>query len=152
MKKGFSLITAIIFIVLVATIGAVAISLSSTSSKQTSDLYLKAQAELLAYGATEYAILAIHAHDISAGNCVNQINATYPNANDPLFDINITIGYFGRKLPATTTNNINDCNVLNNSVQNPDSNLTVMIDTFVQSHNGVATEPIRFHKRTLQRP
>lgn len=149
MKKGFTLITAIIFMVLIATIGAIAVSMSTFTAKQTSDTYLKTQAELLAMSATEYAILAIHGHDILVnGNCVNQINATYPNANSPLFDINVTIFYFGKNLPVYPK-----CNILgDNNIVDTDSGLTVMIDTFVQSHNGVATEPIRFHKRTLQRP
>lgn len=153
MKKGFSLITAIIFIVLAATLGALALSLSSVNVKQTSDLYLKTQAELLGQSATEYALLAISAHNIAtANNCLNQINANYPNGTNPTFDINITIKYLGRGLPGGTTGGTPDCNILSNSVQNGDSNLTVLIDTFVSTHAGVATEPIRFHRRTLQKP
>lgn len=148
MKKGFSLITAIIFILLVATLGALALSLSSQGSKQTGDLYLKTQAELLARSATEYALLAISAHEINATNgCVNQINALYPNANNPLFDINVTINYLGRGLPAAPV-----CNILSNAVQESESNITVLLDTFVQTHDGVSTEPIRFYRRTLQKP
>ena len=59
MRKGFSLITAIIFIVLVATIAALALSFSTFSTKQTSDLFLREQAELLVQSGTEYALLAI---------------------------------------------------------------------------------------------
>lgn len=153
MTRGFSLITAIIFIVLVATFGALALSLSSLNVKQTSDLYLKAQAELLAQSATEYALLAISAHNIAAtNNCLNQINATYPNGTNPTFNINITIKYLGRGLPVGTTEGAPNCNILSNNIQNNDSNITVLIDTFVTTHEGIATEPIRFHRRTLQKP
>lgn len=144
MKKGFSLITAIIFILLVATLGALALSLSAQSAKQTGDLYLKTQAELLARSATEYALLAISAHEINATTgCLNEINATYGNPN--MFNINVDIKYFGRGLPVA-------CDTLANNVQERESNITVMIDTYVEANNTISSEPIRFHRRTLQRP
>ncbi len=147
MKKGFTLLTAIVFIVLVATISMLALSLSSTTVKQTSDLYLKAQAELLLQSGTEFAILAISGHEINAtnNNCLNQINARFPDNASPIFDINMTIHYLGSGLPAT-------CNILSNTVATADSNLTVIIDTTVSSVAGVTTEPIRLHRRTLQKP
>jgi len=150
MRKGFSLITALVFMILVATLGALALSLSTTSVKQTSDLYLREQAELLALSATEYAILAISAHDFTGtGNCLNTINSTYTqDGTTTLFDINITLYYLGNGLPA-------NCNTLTNNLNNidtNDSNRTVMIDTIVSSANGIASEPIRYHRRTIQKP
>ena len=145
MRKGFTLITAIIFIVLVASIAALSLSFSSFSTKQTTDLYLKEQAELLVQSGTEFALLAISGHDINAtSNCINAINAPYPTAAAPQFDINITINYMGSGLPA-------GCNILSNAVVTADSNVTVIIDTIVTDHN-VSTEPIRLHRRTIQKP
>lgn len=148
MRKGFSLITALVFMILVATLGALALSLSTTSVKQTSDLYLREQAELLALSATEYALLAISAHDFSA-NCLNTINSTYTqDGTTTLFDINISLYYLGNGLPAncsTLTNNLNN-------IDTNDSNRTVIIDTIVTSANGTTTEPIRYHRRTIQKP
>ena len=151
MRKGFSLLTAIIFIVLVATIAALSLSLSSSSAKQTSDIFLREQAELLLQSATEYALLAISAHDINATNtCLNTINMNYPDAAAPMFDINISINYLGVNLPAT-------CQTLSgntNNIVTSDSNVTVIIDTIVQTNTNTAmtTEPIRLHRRTLQKP
>ena len=146
MRKGFSLITAIIFIVLVATIAALALSFSTFSTKQTSDLFLREQAELLVQSGTEYALLAISGHDINTTNgCLNAINAQYPQAGAAaIFDINITINYMGSGLPA-------GCNILSNTVATSDSNMTVIIDTIVTDHN-LSTEPIRLHRRTIQKP
>ncbi|MBE0496891.1 MAG: type II secretion system protein [Campylobacterales bacterium] len=143
MRRGFSMITAIIFIVLVATLGALALSLSTQTTKQTTDLFLREQGELLAQSATEFALLAFSAHEINATNgCLQQINAQYPQAGaNALFDINITLRYLGSGLPAA-------CN--ETSVTTTDSNLTLIIDTIVTST--VSTEPIRFHRRTLQKP
>jgi type II secretory pathway pseudopilin PulG len=148
MRKGFSLITALVFMILVATLGALALSLSTSSVKQTSDLYLREQAELLALSATEYALLAISAHDFTA-NCLNTINSTYTqDGTTTLFDINITLYYLGNGLPA-------NCSTLTNNLTNidtNDSNRTVIIDTIVSSANGITSEPIRYHRRTIQKP
>lgn len=157
MRRGFSLITAIMFIVLVATLGAMALSFSSQTSKQTSDIYLKSQAELLVRSATEFALLAISAHHINAANgCLNRINAVYPNTANPLFDININIRYFGRATASTeskpTLPTAATCNLAADGVQHPDIQRMAMIDVFVSTVNNVATEPIRIHRRTLQKP
>jgi type II secretory pathway pseudopilin PulG len=145
MKKGFTLITAIVFIVLIATIAALALSFASFSTKQTSDLYLREQAELLLQSSTEFALLAISGHDIAGTNtCLNTLNISYPTVAAPLFDIDISIGYIGNGLPA-------GCNTLNNNISTADSNVTVIIDTIVTDHN-VSSEPIRLHRRTIQKP
>lgn len=140
MRKGFSLLTAILFLVLVATISVLALSLSTQSAKQTTDIFLKTQAEILAKSSTEYALLAMSGHDYST-NCLNNINATYNN----MFDINISIQYIGSGLPA-------GCNKLGNDIVTDDSNRTVIIDTVVSTQANVAQEPIRIHRRTIQKP
>ena len=146
MRRGFTLITAILLILLISTIAMLSLSLSSLTTKQTSDIYLREQAELLLQSATEYALLAISGRDIATNGCINTINAQYPQAGaNALFDINISLSYLGNGLP-------NTCNRLDNNVSNLDSNVTVMIDTVVTSANSVSTEPIRLHRRTLQKP
>jgi len=147
MRRGFTLITAILFMVLVATIAALALTFSSFSTKQTTDLYLREQAELLLQSGTEFALLAISGHDINAtGTCVNTINTQYipKTGANPLFNIDITINYMGRGLPG-------GCNILSNAVDTNDSNITVIIDTIVEDNN-ISTEPIRLHRRTIQKP
>lgn len=154
MRRGFSLITAIVFIVLIATIGALALSFSTLNVKQTSDTYLREQAELLVQSGTEYALLAISAHEINATNgCLNTINAQFPNTATPLFDINISINYLGIGLPAR--NAPNPCQKFSESnITTIDSNVTVIIDTIVEltPGNNISTEPIRLHRRTIQKP
>lgn len=149
MRKGFTLITAIIFIVLVSTIAALALSFSTFSVKQTNDLYLREQAELLVQSGTEFALLAISGHTINTTNgCINSINAQYPQTDTAaMFDINITVNYLGSGIPVS-------CNRLSNSVATTDSNLTVIIDTIVETtaDNNISTEPIRLHRRTIQKP
>ena len=68
MKKGFSLIMAIFFVILIATLGMMSMSLSSKMVKQSSDIYLKEQAELYAMSATSLAVLAMQGTDYNI-NC-----------------------------------------------------------------------------------
>ena len=148
MRRGFTMVTAIIFVILVASLGALALSFSSFTVKQTSDVYLREQADLLLQSGTEFALLAISGHDIHAtGDCVNAINGHFPDNVSPMFDINISISYLGNGLP-------NGCHLLANNVDTNDSNVTVIIDTIVStnSDNNISSEPIRLHRRTIQKP
>ncbi len=140
MRKGFSLLIAIVFLVLIATISAISLSLSIQTVKQTSDLLLKSQAELLLRSGTEYAMLAMSGHDYS-GNCLENVNMTYNN----MFDINVSIMYIGNGLPT-------GCSTLANDINTSESNRTVIIDTFVTTTNDIALEPLRLHRRTIQKP
>ena len=139
MRKGFSLLTAIVFLVLIATIAALSISLSTQSAKQTGDVKLKSQAELLLRSGTEYALLAISG---APNGCLKQVNMTY----DSMFDINASIMYIGNGLSDP------NCIQLGSDINTSESNRTVIIDTVVTTKEGIITEPIRLHRRTIQKP
>ena len=94
MKKGFSLILAIIFILLVAIIGALSMAISSSSAKTSVNLFIHEQAKLLADGAAEYAIMKVQQNDFTA-TCVDEIEINYPNDTNPTFRANISITYIG---------------------------------------------------------
>ncbi len=146
MRKGFSLLTAVVFLVVIATISMLALSLSTESAKSTTDGYLKAQAELLAKSGTEFALLAMSGHDYINHGCLNSIDIKYPvNTTNYTHDINITIHYIGNGLPA-------GCNTYANNIATPDSNRTVIIDTIVTTNPTITTEQIRLHRRTIQKP
>ncbi|WP_458699553.1 type II secretion system protein [Sulfurospirillum sp. 1307] len=140
MRKGFSLITAVIFLVTIATLGALALSISTLSVKKSTDNFLYQQANLLVDSGINYALLAMSGHDYNT-SCLNQVNMTYNNT----FDINVTIHYIGNGLPS-------GCNTLDDNLSTADSNRTVILDTFVSVKDGIVTEPIRVHRRTLQKP
>ena len=93
MKKGFSLILAIIFILLVASIGALSMAISSSSAKTSVNLFIHEQAKLLADGAAEYAIMTVQQN--FATTCVDEIEINYPNEDSPTFKANISITYIG---------------------------------------------------------
>jgi hypothetical protein len=145
MRRGFGLITAIIILVAVSTLMTLMIGLSSNSVKVTMDLYLKEQAELLARSATEYTLLAISGHENNA-SCVEHVNISYP-AGAPTHEANVTIWYLGNGIPNCTNH------ILANNLATDESNLTVIIDTVVSvSADLNLSEPIRVHRRTIQKP
>nr|WP_321318149.1 hypothetical protein [uncultured Campylobacter sp.] len=106
MKKGFSLILAIIFILLIASIGTLSMSISSSNAKTSINLFIHEQAKLLADGAAEYAIMKVQQNDFAA-TCVDEIEINYPNDTSPTFKANISITYIGdRTTIAHCTNKI----------------------------------------------
>ena len=139
MRQGFSLLLAIIVMITIATLMAFMISLTSTTAKQTSDIYASEQTKLLARSATELALLAISAHNNSA-NCIENINFTY----ETNYDVNMSLYYIGNGLPC------NPAHLLANNISAPESNGTVIIDTYVTFKG--SSEPIRYHRRTIQKP
>ena len=146
MRRGFSLMTAIIIMMTVSLLMTMMVSLSGVTVKTTTDLYLKEQAELLARSATEYALLAVSGHD-NHQSCIEDINIRYPSAANPTHEMNVSIWYMGSGLPGSCTH------ILDDNLSTDDSNMTAIVDVIVtvdQNNTGI-TEPIRLHRRTLQK-
>ncbi len=139
MRPAFTLLSAIFLMVLIAVLLMLSLSLSSQTVKQTGDLYLREQAQLLAKSSTEFALLAISGHN-NKTNCINSISLSYQN-----FSINMRLRYLGSGLPAA-------CNTLGAPIVTKESNGTVMIDTIVSYTDPVTSEQVRFHRRTMQKP
>ena len=146
MRRGFTLIAAIFFVVIASSICMLALSIASTSVKQNSEIYLREQSELVARAATEYAMLAIISNDFSTtclGNQSENASEDNPISGEfgDLFTFKVFVKYFGDMgicsgdaMAATGTNQG-----------------TIMLDVFVSSKPGKASNPINFHKRTLQK-
>lgn len=147
-RRGIALITAIAFLLIVATLMAIMVSMTTLTTKRGADLYFQEQAHLLAKSATEFALLAISGHDIVGnGDCVNTIDIEYPRTN-PFYNVDTTIRYYGNGLPASP-----NCNVLDNTIVTPETNGTIMIDVVVTLDPSAGmSEPVRFHRRTIQKP
>lgn len=152
------MIMAIIMILVLGGIMAAVISMTSQTTKRTTDVYLHEQAVLLTRSATEYAMLAVSGHDhVTLNNCINRIDAQYPAAGaGAMFDINITLQYIG--FGSTTGNDaiggINEtaCSDFIDVIQTPDSNGSILMDVIVTSSPNLnLTEPIRYHRRTMQK-
>ena len=134
MKKSFAMLFAIIFLVVLGTVGTLMMYFASFTVKQTTDNYLVTQGELYAKSATEFAIQALEARDFKNDGCINKIDI-----NTSLYDINMTFHYFLTDCPT-------DCNC--SKIVTKESNGTVMINTYVKSK----VNNIRYFKQTLQKP
>jgi len=164
MRSGMAMIMAIAFLVIIAGMMAVMMSMTSLTTARTEQMYFKEQAQLLARSATEFALLAISGHNrLGNASCVNQINSQFPvgGVNAPYFTIRTNIRYIGLAGAAGT------CAGVNNYIPTPfapvggvphpiapESDGTVLIDVYVTDIPGQLnlSNPIAYHRRTLQKP
>ena len=140
-RSGIAMIMAITVIVIMATIMAISLALTTQTTKKTVDMYLYEQSVLLSKSATEYALLRI-AED---GPCthINDLNFV----QDTLYNIDITTRYaYTAPWPA-------GCPANTITVQTPEQNGSVMIDVTVSvtPDKNAASEPIRYFRRTIQK-
>ncbi|MDR0747813.1 MAG: hypothetical protein LBE89_08025 [Helicobacteraceae bacterium] len=131
MRRGFSLVTGIFLMVAIAALAVAILSLAATTSVQKSQAFLRAQAELLARSATEYAVLKV-----SEGTILPDMTDSFAAHNayiraDP-FDINITVRFIAEP-------GISD-----------DINGTAIVDVVVEAPD--LDMPIRYNRRTVQVP
>ena len=152
-RSGFAMIMAIFFMIIIATLLTYMLSSTTETAQRTTNTYINEQAQLLAKSAVEYAMLRVSGETRSNANCVNSFNAQYPNSTAPIFDINVSIQYFG--FGNYGAGAVTSCNNIVGTISTPESNGTMLIDVYVTSTTGVGglnlSEPIRYHRRTLQK-
>jgi hypothetical protein len=147
MKRAFSMLMAIFFLIVIGTLSMVGLRLSSTTTRQTAELYLTEQAELLAQAATEYTV-ALLLKNLPRGCEWGPIRGNFPNNTRPILTYRVNITYFGTiDIPNTT----NDCIGPTVVPMSNNKNGIVMLDVFVKSVPSVTPTPISFHKRTIQK-
>ncbi|MCX6061760.1 MAG: hypothetical protein NT103_05880 [Campylobacterales bacterium] len=147
-RSGFAMILAIFVVVMVALGGVMLLGNATTGAKSTGDNYLRAQAELLADSATEFAVMRAQGFDISGGNCLENLNIAVNDSSgtSSMFDISVSLAYSfrGAKLANCTA-----AHVLS-PVAGTGQDTMILMDVTVTDHN-LSTEPIRVHKRTWQK-
>ena len=147
-RKAFSMLTAIVVIILMASVGAFVMSLSGKMVKTTTTQFQREQAMLLAKSYTEYAIMAVMSNDRTT-NCLGNITG-----NALGYNITVNISYIGRNIVADPSGVPNTCsNILSNIVVTPESTLNIIVDVYVRYNDldNPAGAPITYHKRTLQK-
>ena len=140
------MIVAIFVILLIAAGGAMIMRNAATGSKTLGDNYLRAQAQLLAQSATEYAVMRVQGFDDESNNCLNHINISVEDADGTsvMFDVNISMLYaFEGDAPSGS------CDYLQENTGQP---TRVLVDTKVSTHSGnnLSTEPITIRQRSWQ--
>ena len=149
MRKAFSMITAIIVIVLMATVGTFILNLSGKMVKGTTTQFQREQAILLAKSYTEYAIMAVTANEHNSSACLKTITGNYGGSDE--YSINVDISYIGNNIHG----NCNSNKLNTNAIVTPKSPLNIIVDVFVSYHeldHPSSTPPkITYHKRSLQK-
>jgi len=153
MRKAFSMLTAIVVIVLMAGITSLVMSLSGKIVKETSAQYRKEQSVLLAKSYTEFAILAIQGHDMQANGCLNTItgivnttaldttNANGAN-NGQGYLVTARMQYIG--LPASI--------ICADNTPSTSNDVSVLIDVNVRYRDLEDTNQfVNYNRRTLQK-
>lgn len=139
MKRGFSLIMAIVFIVVIITIGMLSFTLSNTSVKQTTEQYLSEQAEALAISASEYAIYKIQDNNFSK-DYLNNVNI-----KSGVLSADVSIKYINTK--SKTENSKTDFADKDNKIR------AVILTTVVKSDPDIIKDQnIRYVRITTQKP
>ena len=143
-RKAFSMLTAIIVIVIMASIGAFVMSLSAKMTKSTTAQYQREQAMLLAKSYTEFAIMAVMSNDVTT-HCLDSVTGTALGN----YAITTQISYIGNntRIPASCTN------ILSNAVLTPGSPINIIIDVYVSYNepDNPSGARLTYHKRTLQK-
>ena len=139
-KNGFAMIMAIIVIVVISTLMALSLSFTAETTKRTTDLYLYEQAVLYSKSAAELALL-----EIAANGCIDTLNIPIGGAGEIKYDANITMEY------VYYTGTVTGCTSYFN-VLTPEQNGSVKMDISVTLNDPtIASEPIRYFRRTIQK-
>ena len=139
-KNGIAMIMAITVIVIIGTLLALSLAFSSKTLKNTTDIYLYEQAQLLSKSATEYALLKI-AQD---GPCTHTDDLNF--VQDDTFDINISLHYiYTSPSPCSAAQTYA-------TVTTPEQNGSVLMDVWVSvTDENVAPDEMHYFRRTLQK-
>lgn len=151
-RSGFAMIMAIFFMIVIATLLSYMLSSTTETASRTTNTYVNEQAQLLAKSATEYAVLRVSGVNRAAAGCLQSFNSQYPSGGaGAMFDINVSISYFGFG-DSTTTGCQNLLPDTVGTILTPESNGTMLIDVYVSDNAALnLSEPVRYHRRTLQK-
>lgn len=135
-KNGMAMIMAIAVIVIMSTIMALSLSMTTLNTKKTVDLYLYEEANLLSKSATEYALLEIANHEPCS-----YLGGSFKHEN--IYEINISVQY--------VYDEDYTCNHSYTKVQTEEQNGSALIDVTISTDKNVSTEPIHIFRRTIQK-
>lgn len=164
MRPAFSMILAIIFIVVIATLGMLSLQLSAQSAKQTEHVFLREQADLLAMNAAELAVLTMQQNPYVGANqasWIRVIQICYPvacNNNNPwLLRATVNINYMAfRNLdgvnPALNNANNHAAHIKDGTPYVVPNDNIAMLNIAVESNTNLVRDRIRIFRSTIQRP
>jgi len=156
-RGGFAVIAAVFLMLLITLMLLKMLSTSTDIAQRTSNNYLNEQAQLLAFNATEDAVYIISGEDSSGGAaCTTSYTRYYPSSGPRMFDINVNIKYVWSNgftpADASCKGYIDEDQAAENQLDSNISNGAALVDVYITSDSALnLDEPIRFHRRTLQK-
>ena len=141
-RSGFAMIMAIAVIVIISTIMALSLALTTETTKRTVDVYLYEQVALHAKSAAELALL-----EIAKNGCQNSYSTDFGGS---IYDANVTMQYF-------YTGAVGGCTPFSPGgvatyITTPEQNGSVLMDVTVSVNDAnITSEPIRYFRRTIQK-
>ena len=154
-RKGFSMITAIVMIVLMSTVAMFVMGLSGKLIKETTAQYQREQAILLANSYTEYSVLAVTGNDRTI-DCLEKINGLFGDATTTKpnngYRIRTHISYIGIDDASGIANcaNTRKLGVVPFGSSTP---LTIIVDAYVdyKDLDNPDGPNLVYHRRTVQK-
>jgi len=172
MRKAFSMFTAIMVIIMMASIASLVFNTAGKITAETTSQYRKEQSMLLAKSYTEFAILAIQENNMNGGTCLRTIRANLDSLDGTTnadgvkkgegYYVEVKIQYIG--LPVTINCPLSNTRFksLGSLAVSTSGDVSAMIDVYVQYHdldvvgklNRLLTNSdpwVTYHRRTLQK-
>jgi len=153
-RSAFSLLTAVIIIILMSSVGIFVMNLSSKMTRETTAQFQREQSMLYAKSYTEYAIMAVTGNgERNTTNCLSDIDATIGDPENGGYLVNVRLAYIGQN---GTVGNCATTRVWDDTVVTEKSPLNIIVDVYVKYKEPDHPDPdnapyITYHKRTLQK-
>jgi hypothetical protein len=152
-RGGFLLIMAVFLMLLLSLMLLKMLSYSSDDAQRVVNDYILEQAQLVAYGATEYAMLKASGDDRTAA-CTDDFNLSYPATGSKLLNARVQMQYVWLNGSAPGGTGCSNSAITGSTitVTNPEQNGSVYVLVTVASDSSAGLdEPIRFVRKTLQK-
>lgn len=148
-KKAFSMVTAIVTIVVMATLTALIMGVTGKTLKATTQQYQKEQAALLARSYTELALMYVSSYDRSL-DCIETITGHFGPAYPYGYDIITNIQYIGKDSELTNCSKT----IATLSGTGFHETMSIIVDTHIlyrDIDDPTTDRNISFHRRSLQK-
>jgi len=144
------MITAIVTIVIMATLTSLIMSVTGKTMKATTQQYQKEQAALLARSYTELALLYVSGYNRTGGSCMEHITAHFGPAYPQGYDITTNIQYIGKE------SELIGCGAVVSKLNGAASfyeTMSIIVDIYVKYRDldDPLNRDITFHRRSLQK-
>ncbi|GEM_PF-7027613 len=147
MRRAYSLLLAVVFVVVVSGVGVATLWISALGAHQTTQEFLAAQVRIFARSATEAAIF-----EIQKGSCATEFEFFYPQKEAFLVKSEVSVSYVGGCAGVNSNLSANLSSQAGTKSTNIAKTAAVVLTTTTFSNENASSPQIRFVKTTTQLP